>query len=102
MKEVEIYTDGACSGNPGPGGYAGILIYNTKEKIISGGELETTNNRMELLAVINSLKSLNSLNSLSHCNGNRAFIFSTELKIFLFRDYGLRNPYEKEFYFCRR
>ncbi len=58
MKKIEIYTDGACSGNPGPGGYAGILIYNKKEKIISGGEKLTTNNRMELTAVIESLKAL--------------------------------------------
>ena len=58
MKKVIIYTDGACSGNPGPGGYAGILIYNGKEKIVSGGERNTTNNRMELTAVIKSLEKL--------------------------------------------
>ncbi len=58
MKEVEIYTDGACSGNPGPGGYCAILEFNGKEKVISGGEKNTTNNRMELLAVIVSLKAL--------------------------------------------
>lgn len=58
MKKVIIYTDGACSGNPGPGGYAGILIYNGKEKIVSGGEGNTTNNRMELTAVIKSLEKL--------------------------------------------
>lgn len=58
MKKVEIYTDGACSGNPGPGGYAAILKYQNKEKEISGGEKSTTNNRMELLAVISALKSL--------------------------------------------
>ena len=58
MKSIEIYTDGACSGNPGPGGYAGILIYNGIEKIVSGAKLNTTNNQMELLAVINSLKTL--------------------------------------------
>ena len=58
MKKVIIYTDGACSGNPGPGGYAGILIYNGKEKIISGGEENATNNRMELTAVIKSLETL--------------------------------------------
>lgn len=57
-KEVTIYTDGACSGNPGPGGYAGILFYNDNKKVISGGELETTNNRMELTAVIKSLSAL--------------------------------------------
>lgn len=58
MKKIDIYTDGACSGNPGPGGYAGILIYGSKEKIVSGGEQITTNNRMELIAVIKSLQAL--------------------------------------------
>ncbi len=58
MKEVILYTDGACSGNPGIGGYCAILIYKGVEKIISGGEMETTNNRMELLGVINGLKGL--------------------------------------------
>lgn len=58
MKNLDIYTDGACSGNPGPGGYGAILIYNQVEKKISGGELNTTNNRMELTAVIESLKVL--------------------------------------------
>ncbi len=59
LKNVEIYTDGACSGNPGNGGWAAILSYNGAEKEISGGEKDTTNNRMELLAVINGLKALN-------------------------------------------
>jgi ribonuclease HI len=58
MKKVNIYTDGACSGNPGTGGYCAILIYNDIEKIVSGSEIDTTNNRMELLAVINGLKAL--------------------------------------------
>ena len=58
MKEVTIYTDGACSGNPGPGGYAAILIYNGIEKEISGGAKDTTNNKMELLAVIKGLEML--------------------------------------------
>ncbi len=58
MKHVEIYTDGACSGNPGPGGYGAILVYNGKEKEIFGGEKQTTNNRMELLAVITALETL--------------------------------------------
>ena len=58
MKKVSIYTDGACSGNPGNGGYAAILIFNGIEKVISGFEKDTTNNRMELLAVINGLKAL--------------------------------------------
>ena len=58
MKKVEVYTDGACSGNPGIGGYCAILVYNGIEKIISGSENQTTNNRMELLAVIKGLERL--------------------------------------------
>ncbi len=58
MKHVDIYTDGACSGNPGPGGWGAILIYKGKEKVISGGYPDTTNNRMELFAIINSLLQL--------------------------------------------
>ena len=58
MKNVEIYTDGACSGNPGPGGWGAVLIYNDVEKQLSGSEKETTNNRMELSAVITALKAL--------------------------------------------
>ena len=59
MKQIEIYTDGACSGNPGPGGWGAVLIYNGKEKELSGSEKETTNNRMELTAVIMALNALN-------------------------------------------
>ena len=58
MKTVEIYTDGACSGNPGPGGWGAILSYNGHELEISGGEANTTNNRMELTAVIRALEKL--------------------------------------------
>lgn len=58
MKTVKIYTDGACSGNPGVGGYAAILIYNGVEKVVSGVEEITTNNRMELMAVIKGLECL--------------------------------------------
>ncbi|MGI6161273.1 MAG: ribonuclease HI [Christensenellales bacterium] len=58
MKEVEIYTDGACSGNPGPGGWAAILIYKGLEKEISGFAIDTTNNRMELFAAIAGLQAL--------------------------------------------
>ena len=58
MKAVEIYTDDACSGNPGPGGWAAILRYGSRERILSGGEAETTNNRMELTAAIRGLKAL--------------------------------------------
>jgi len=58
MKEVTIYTDGACSGNPGPGGWGAILIYGEKRREMSGGEAKTTNNRMELMAVISALEAL--------------------------------------------
>jgi ribonuclease HI len=57
-KHVNIFTDGACSGNPGPGGWGAILRYGTIEKEISGGETSTTNNRMELMAAIAALESL--------------------------------------------
>ena len=57
-KIVEVFTDGACLGNPGPGGYGAILRYKGKEKELSGGEAETTNNRMELMAAISALEAL--------------------------------------------
>jgi len=58
MKKVTIYTDGACSGNPGPGGWGAILIYGGLKKELSGGEVSTTNNRMELVSVITALQAL--------------------------------------------
>ena len=58
MKEVTVYTDGACSGNPGPGGWGAILRYGSVMKELSGGERETTNNKMELTAVISALSAL--------------------------------------------
>ena len=58
MKKVILYTDGACSGKPGPGGYGAILIYNGIEKEVSGGEKNTTNNKMEMMAVIKGLEML--------------------------------------------
>ncbi len=58
MKQIEMFTDGACSGNPGPGGWGCILRYRGREKELSGGALKTTNNRMEMTAVIQGLKQL--------------------------------------------
>lgn len=58
MKHVDIYTDGACKCNPGPGGWGAVLVYGDVEKELSGGEAMTTNNRMELLAAINALEAL--------------------------------------------
>ena len=60
-KKITIYTDGACSGNPGKGGWAAVIIEDENEKTISGSEMLTTNNRMELLAVINALKEVSSV-----------------------------------------
>lgn len=58
LRYIEIFTDGACSGNPGPGGWGAVLRYGTHEKELCGGELNTTNNRMELTAVIMALSAL--------------------------------------------
>lgn len=58
MKKVEIYSDGACSGNPGPGGYGTILVYQGHERELSGAEKETTNNRMELMGALAGLEAL--------------------------------------------
>lgn len=58
MKQVKIYTDGACSGNPGPGGWGAVLLYGDHEKDISGGDPDTTNNRMEMMAVIEGARAL--------------------------------------------
>ena len=59
LPEVVIYTDGACRGNPGRGGWGAIIVYGQNEKILAGGEEATTNNRMELTAVISALSALN-------------------------------------------
>ena len=58
MKKIQIYTDGACSGNPGPGGWGAVLIYGDIKKELSGGDAATTNNRMELISVITALEAL--------------------------------------------
>jgi ribonuclease HI len=57
--EVTIYTDGSCQGNPGPGGWGALLRYGKHEKMLSGGEKDTTNNRMELMAALEALRALN-------------------------------------------
>jgi len=62
LKQVEMYTDGACSGNPGPGGWGALLLHNAHRRELKGGETETTNNRMELMAVIKGMQALK-----NHC-----------------------------------
>ena len=71
MKEVELFTDGACSGNPGPGGWGAILRFNGVEKELCGGEPDTTNNRMELTAVIEGLKALKEPCAVNLCTDSK-------------------------------
>ena len=77
--EVTIYTDGACSGNPGPGGYAAILTCRGREKVIVGGAKETTNNRMELTAVIEGLRALKRKCDVTVCSDSKYVIDSLTL-----------------------
>ncbi len=71
LKEVELFTDGACSGNPGPGGWGVVLRYNNRVKEMSGFEKETTNNRMELTAVIEGLSALKEKCSVTLCTDSK-------------------------------
>ena len=71
LKEVEIFTDGACSGNPGPGGWGAVLRYNGKIREMSGFEADTTNNRMELTAVIEALSALKEKCSVMLCTDSK-------------------------------
>lgn len=77
--EVEIYTDGACSGNPGPGGWAAILVAGGREKEVSGKEESTTNNRMEMTAAIEALKRLNKACSV-HLYSDSAYLVNAFLQ----------------------
>ena len=73
MKEVQIYTDGACRGNPGHGGWGTILVYGKYEKELSGGEKLTTNNRMELLSVIKGIEAIKEKCNQRHLEKIRIF-----------------------------
>ena len=74
MKQIEIFTDGACSGNPGPGGWGAVLRYKQHEKELSGGEAETTNNRMELMALIAALEQLKEPCEIDLCSDSQYVI----------------------------
>ncbi len=74
MKKINIYTDGACSGNPGPGGWGAILEYGSVRKEISGGEADTTNNRMELTAFIKALEMLKEPCDITLCSDSKYVI----------------------------
>ena len=82
MKKVEIYTDGACKGNPGPGGYGAVLKYKDKQKLhtkeISGGEAETTNNRMELMGAIKAFNLLKEPCEVLFCSDSKYVIDGLE------------------------
>lgn len=74
MKQVTIFSDGACSGNPGPGGWGAILRYGSHEKEISGGEADTTNNRMELTGVLSALQLLKEPCEVTLCSDSKYVI----------------------------
>ena len=97
MKQVEIFTDGACSGNPGPGGYGTILRYKGIEKELSGGERETTNNRMELTAVIKGLEALKEKCEVTLYSDSKYFIDAIEKGwVYRWKENGwMRNKKEK-------
>ena len=78
MKQIEIFTDGACSGNPGPGGWGAVLRYKQHEKELSGGEAETTNNRMELTALIAALEHLKEPCEITLCSDSKYVIDGLE------------------------
>ena len=78
MKAVQLFTDGACSGNPGPGGYGAILRYGAFEREFSGGEASTTNNRMELMAVIKGLEALKEPCRVTLCSDSKYVIDALE------------------------
>lgn len=100
MKKVIIYTDGACSGNPGPGGWAAVLQYGDKSRELSGGEAQTTNNRMELLAAISALQLLKEpcevdlyTDSQYLCNAiNKGWLKGWKAKGWKRKDGELKNP----------
>ena len=100
MKEVFLYTDGACRGNPGPGGWGAILVYGRYEKEMSGGEAETTNNRMELLGAIEGLSALKERCRVELCSDSKYLCDAfNEGWVYAWRDKGwkrsggeLKNP----------
>lgn len=91
MKHVDIYTDGACRGNPGKGGWGAILVYGDKEKELSGGEASTTNNRMELTAAIEALSALKERCEVTLYSDSKYMIDAIEKKwVYSWRDKGWR------------
>ena len=112
MKEVNLYTDGACRGNPGRGGYGAILVYGKYEKEISGGEELTTNNRMELMAAIAGLEALKERCAVTLYSDSKYLVDAfVEGWVYSWRDAGwrrgkdeLKNPdlWERLFTLCKK
>lgn len=94
--KIEIYTDGACLGNPGPGGWGAILLYKEHEKKISGKEKETTNNRMEMQAVIEALRSLKKSSEAIVYTDSKYVLEGITKWIFSWKKNGWRNANRKE------
>ena len=95
LKRVEIFTDGACSGNPGAGGWGAILRYNNVEKELSGGEENTTNNRMELTAVISALAALKEACNITLYTDSRYVMDGIEKWIATWKQNGWRTANKK-------
>lgn len=95
MKRIEIFTDGACLGNPGAGGWGVILRYNDVEKELSGGEVETTNNRMELTAVIMALEALKEPCNITLYTDSRYVMDGIEKWIFNWKKTGWKTANKK-------
>lgn len=95
MKRIEIFTDGACLGNPGAGGWGVILRYNQVEKEISGGEPDTTNNRMELTAVISALEALKETCNITLYTDSRYVMDGIEKWIFSWKQNGWKTANKK-------
>lgn len=96
MKEVQIYTDGACRGNPGRGGWGAVLVYGKYEREMSGGEPETTNNRMELTAAIEGLRALKEPCRVTLYSDSQYLVKSFEEGwVYTWRDHGFRRVNEE-------
>lgn len=96
MKRIEIFTDGACLGNPGAGGWAAILRYNDVEKELSGGEEQTTNNRMELTAVIEALEKLKEPCNITLYTDSRYVMDGIEKWIYAWKKCGWKTANKKQ------
>ena len=96
MKRIEIFTDGACLGNPGAGGWAAILRYNNVEKELFGGEAQTTNNRMELTAVIEALEKLKEPCNITLYTDSRYVMDGIEKWIYVWKKSGWKTANKKQ------